>query len=204
MSTVAPDKLQARADRKTRKRQKKKDRIARSAMQALQELGYANTSLRDIAARADLSLGMLHYYFEDRTQLILHCVSLYKAAFISGLEEALSDASGREPVINALANALATSIIEDASTHRLWYDIRGQAMFDPAFRPVVADIEASLMAVIETAAEKTGSARPGVGELGYALIDGVFRYQMQNQVTGTPRNHESLANEMRSVLETLF
>ena len=204
MSTVAPDKLQARADRKTRKRQEKKDQIARSAMQALQELGYANTSLRDIAARADLSLGMLHYYFEDRTQLILHCVSLYKAAFISGLEEALSDASGREPVINALANALATSIVEDASTHRLWYDIRGQALFDPAFRPMVRELEAALIGVVESAAEKTGSARPDMGEFGYALIDGVFRYQMQNQLTGTPRDHQSLATEMRALLEKLF
>ncbi|MEQ6886411.1 TetR/AcrR family transcriptional regulator [Salicola sp. Rm-C-2C1-2] len=204
MSTVAPDKLQARADRKTRKRQEKKDLIARSAMQALQELGYANTSLRDIAARADLSLGMLHYYFEDRTQLILHCVSLYKAAFISGLEEALQEANDRESVVNALANALATSIVEDASTHRLWYDIRSQALFDPAFRPMVRELEAALISVVETAGKKTGSARPGTGEFGYALIDGVFRYQMQNQITGTPRDYESLAREMKAVLETLF
>jgi len=204
MSTVAPGKLQARAERKTRKREAKKDEIARSAMQALQELGYANTSLRDIAARANLSLGTLHYYFEDRTQLILHCVSLYKAAFISGLEEALHEASGREAVIHALANALASSIVKDASTHRLWYDIRGQALFDPAFRPMVRELEASLIRVVETAAEQTGSARTDIGAFGYALIDGVFRYQMQNQVTGTPRDHASLANEMQAVLERLF
>ncbi|TQE99336.1 MAG: TetR/AcrR family transcriptional regulator [Spiribacter salinus] len=204
MRTTAPDRLQARAHRGTRKRQQKKDQIASSAMQALQELGYANTSLRDIAARADLSLGTLHYYFEDRVQLILHCVSLYKAAFISGLEDALREAIGREPVINALANALATSIVEDAATHRLWYDIRGQALFDPAFRPIVDELEAALIAVVETVAEMTGRAQPGTGAFCYALIDGVFRYQMQNQLTGTPRDHHSLAAEMRALLERLF
>lgn len=204
MTRVASDKLQARAERKTRKRQEKKDRIARSAMQALQELGYANTSLRDIAARADLSLGTLHYYFEDRTQLILHCVLLYKAAFISRLEEALGDARNRETVINALASALATSIVEDASSHRLWYDIRGQALFDPAFRPMVGELEAALIAVVENAAEKAGSPEPEAGAFGYALIDGIFRYQIQNQVTGKPRDHHSLSAEMRVLLEKLF
>jgi len=204
MNTVAPEKLQARAERKTRKRQEKKDQIARSAMQALQELGYANTSLRDIATRADLSLGMLHYYFHDRTQLILHCVSIYKAAFTSGLDEALREASGREQVINALANVLASSIIEDASTHRLWYDIRGQALFDPAFRPVVAEIEAALIEICEIAAERAGTATPDIGTFSYALIDGLFRYQMQNQLNGTPRDHQTLATEMRALLEKLF
>ena len=204
MSAVTRENLQTPALRRTRKRHEKKDQIARSATQALQELGYANTSLRDIAARADLALGTLHYYFENRSHLILHCVSIYKTAFISGLEEALRGASGRASVINALANALATSIVEDAETHRLWYDIRSQALFDPAFRPIVHELEVALIAVVESAATRTGSAQPDTGAFGYALIDGIFRYQMQNQVTGTPRDHESLASEMRAVLETLF
>lgn len=204
MTIAAPAKLQDRAARNARKRDEKKAQIARSAMRALQELGYANTSLRDIAAKADLSLGMLHYYFEDRMQLIVYCVMVYKSVFTSRIDEALADIEGRAPVIEALANALASSIVEDGATHGLWYDIRAQAVFDPAFRPVVAEIEASMAAVVRVAGIKAGRDGAEVGPLDYALIDGVFRYQMQSQLTDKPRSHESLANVLRTALEKIF
>lgn len=204
MSSAASDKLQVRAERKNRKRQEKKDQIANSALQALQDLGYANTSLRDIAEKAGLSLGMLHYYFEDRTALILHCVTAYKTTFTSLLQEAVGQAVGREAVMDALAGALATTIVEDAFTHRLWYDLRSQALFDPVFRPAVEDIERTLIDIFAMAATRAGKADEVDAALGYAVLDGVFRYQMQNQVTGTPRDEESLAMEMRAVLEKLL
>ncbi|MFT7449151.1 MAG: AcrR family transcriptional regulator, partial [Glaciecola sp.] len=45
-------KLKVRALRKSAKRNEKKRQIAESAINALQELGYANTSLRDIASKS--------------------------------------------------------------------------------------------------------------------------------------------------------
>ncbi|MEQ9545702.1 MAG: TetR/AcrR family transcriptional regulator [Marinobacter sp.] len=201
MNSEASGKLQVRAERKNRKRQEKKDQIAGSALKALQELGYANTSLRDIAEKSSLSLGMLHYYFEDRTELILRCVSVYKTAFTSLLYETVNHAHGREAVIDALAGALATTIVEEASTHRLWYDLRSQALFDSAFRPVVEEIEETLIDILKLAATRADKADEIDASLGYALIDGVFRYQLQNQITGTPRDQKALAMEMRAVLE---
>ena len=49
--------IQARADRKSAKQDMKKRQIADSAIMALQELGYANTSLRDIAAKSESVAG---------------------------------------------------------------------------------------------------------------------------------------------------
>lgn len=204
MNSAVSDKLQVRAKRKSQKRQEKKDQIASSALQALQQLGYANTSLRDIAEKSSLSLGMLHYYFEDRTELILHCVSVYKTAFTSLLHETVDSAYGREVVLDALSGALATTIVEEASTHRLWYDLRSQALFDPAFRPVVEDIEETLINILQLAATRAGKTDRIDASLGYALVDGVFRYQLQNQLSAKPRDQKALANEMRTVLETFL
>ncbi|MBZ2168862.1 TetR/AcrR family transcriptional regulator [Marinobacter sp. F4216] len=204
MSSDVSEKLLVRAERKSRKRQQKKDQIASSALEALQELGYANTSLRDIAEKANLSLGMLHYYFEDRTELILYCVTAYKTSFTSQLADAISGAEGREQVLDTLTNALANSIADDALIHRLWYDLRSQALFDPAFRPVVKDIERTLIDMVALAASRSGSNEKTNAEIGYALIDGLFRYQLQNQVTGTPRSRASLAEEMRAALDTFM
>jgi AcrR family transcriptional regulator len=195
-----PAKLRARAERKSAKRDEKKRQIAESAIEALKELGYANTSLRDIAEKSDLSLGMLHYYFEDRSDLIIYCVSIYKQEFVRDIAEALNNAEGREQVIDAFAEALVTSIVDDAPTHRLWYDIRTQAMFDETFRPVVAEIEAKLIGLVRTALEKADRTAPEPVEISYALLDGVFRYLMQNQFGKNPLSRADLGSTFRALL----
>ena len=108
-------------------------------------MGYANTRLRDIAAKSEVSLGILHYYFEDRRDLIICCVRVYKQDFVASIRHALDRATGWDAVIDALAGALAFSITKDAPTHRLWYDIRNQALFGDMFRPVAAEIETMLV-----------------------------------------------------------
>lgn len=183
-----PAKLRARAERKSAKRDEKKRKIAESAIEALKELGYANTSLRDIAEKSDLSLGMLHYYFEDRTDLIIFCVQRYKEEFVRDIHAALERAEGRDQVIAAFAEALVTSIYDDEMTHRLWYDIRTQAMFDTRFLPVVTEIEGLLVGIVENAYRKAGHDVPVDIEVHYALLDGAFRYFMQGQIGDTPKH----------------
>ncbi len=204
MTSAVSEKLQRRTERKELKREEKKAQIATSAQLVLQELGYANTSLRDIAARADLSLGSLHYYFEDRTQLILYCVRAYKTTFSERLQASIAHVSGRDAIIDAFAESLTTSIIEDATTHRLWYDIRVQALFDPVFRPVVEEIETMLINAVDVAADKAGVSDPALSTYGYPMIDGLFRFHMQNAISGNGLPRDRLVEEMRRALARIF
>lgn len=195
-----PAKLKARAERKSLKRDEKKRQIAKSAIEALKELGYANTSLRDIAEKSDMSLGMLHYYFEDRSDLIIYCVSIYKEEFVRNISEALDNAEGRDVVIEEFSQALVTSIVDDEMTHRLWYDIRTQAMFDETFRPVVSEIEGKLIGIVKAAFLKAGHVAPADIELSYALLDGVFRFMMQSQIPRHTVTRDEMTNVFRSLL----
>ena len=194
-------KLIDRAARKSRKRDQKKHQIAESAIEALKSLGYANTSLRDIAELSGLSLGMLHYYFEDKIGLIVFCVTLYKQDFIEKVETAARGADDRDELIEAFATALAVSIVEDASTHRLWYDIRSQAMFDDAFRPAVEEIEAALIKTIEAISDRLGGLDDV--EMAYAALDGVFRYLMQAQTSGSPKTVAEISDRFKRLLVRL-
>ena len=199
-----PPKLKDRVARKARKRDEKKHLIAESAIEALKELGYANTSLRDIAAKSDLSLGMLHYYFEDRSDLIIYCVQIYKLAFVKNIKLALERAEGRDQVIDAFSDALVVSIIDDQMTHRLWYDIRTQAMFDDTFRPVVTEIEAMLIDIVRVAYAKAGHAAQDNVAINYALLDGVFRYLMQNQMSATPLSRADMTATFHGLLDSFL
>ncbi|WP_185960874.1 TetR/AcrR family transcriptional regulator [Aliiroseovarius halocynthiae] len=199
-----PTKLKDRADRKTAKRDAKKRQIAESAILALKELGYANTGLRDIAAHSDLSLGMLHYYFEDRAELIIYCVEIYKQEFVRKFVDALETAHGRDQVIDAFTEALVASIVDDNMTHRLWYDIRTQAMFDEAFRPVVANIEEALIGILRTAFDKAGHGAPSNIDIHYALLDGAFRYIMQAQIGAPARTRDELTALFQKLLSQIL
>ncbi|MGB0505103.1 MAG: TetR/AcrR family transcriptional regulator [Pikeienuella sp.] len=196
-----PAKLRDRAERKSAKREEKKRLIAESAIKALMELGYANTSLRDIAAKSDLSLGMLHYYFEDRSDLIIYCVQRYKREFIGNIIETLRTAEGPEEVVETFAEALVVSIIDDEMTHRLWYDIRAQSMFDARFRPVVKEIETMLIGIVETAYHRAGRPVPENVAISYAMLDGAFRYFMQGQISETPRSRQELKAALHTMLQ---
>ncbi len=199
-----PEKLQQRAQRNAQKRNEKKSLIADSALQALHELGFANTSLRDIAARAGLSLGMLHYYFEDKAELIAYCVSAYKADFMAYLEKALEGSEGRDAVIMRLSDALAASIVRDGPTHRLWYDIRNQALFDPSFRETVNDIEQGLIQVLAQAWVQAGHDASAFSPLLYAAMDGAFQFLMQQQLLTGQRPQQAIATELRQVLDRIL
>jgi len=61
--------------------------LADSALRTLSELGYARTSLREIAQNSEFSHGVLHYYFSDKVDLITHCVRQYKAHCVTRYDQ---------------------------------------------------------------------------------------------------------------------
>ena len=61
--------------------------LAASALQTLAELGYARTSLREIAQNSEFSHGVLHYYFGDKIELITYCVREYKARCVTRYDD---------------------------------------------------------------------------------------------------------------------
>ncbi len=191
-------KLVARAAAKEAKREAKKRALAASAIEALKCYGYANTTLRDIAAESDLSLGMLHYYFENKEQLLIYCVRLYKEAFAAEIGGRLAGITDRQAQIRALAGGLAASIIDDADTHRLWYDIRNQALFDPVFKPVVAEIEASLIDLVRPLAESPDDSAQ-ISVL-YGAIDGVFRHLLERHLSGVHSSADDLSQAFCNLL----
>ena len=75
----------ARGTRRTPadKYDERRTQLAISALATLGELGYAKTSLREIAQNSEFSHGVVHYYFADKFELITHCVRYYKAQCVT-------------------------------------------------------------------------------------------------------------------------
>lgn len=175
--------LAERADAKSAKRARKKDELADSAIAALKQLGYARTSLRDIAELSGVAVGTLHYYFEDKVDLITYCVRRYKTGFVADMQSTLTAEAAPDQLADRFVKGLALSIRRDAETHRLWYDIRSQAMFDPAFNDVVGELEDGLVALVSEFLTRTG--QPDVAPVPvYLMLDAVFRFHLQSFLAG--------------------
>ena len=118
------------ARRQVDKFAERRAQLAAAALQTLAEQGYARTSLRDIAQNSDFSHGVLHYYFSDKIELITYCVRQYKAECVTRYDSIVASAGSAGELKQGFGAAMAATLREDATMHRLWYDLRNQSLFD--------------------------------------------------------------------------
>jgi len=168
----------------------RRDQLADAALQTLSELGYARTSLREIAQNSEFSHGVLHYYFTDKVDLITHCVRQYKASCVARYDQMFEAATTGPEMRDGFAAGLAQTLVQDATMHRLWYDLRAQSLFEESFRADVAEIDDSLermiWRVITRLSELTGTPPAFSSSVSYALFDGLFQQGLLKHLSGDP------------------
>ncbi len=172
--------------------------LADAALQTLAELGYARTSLREIAQKSPFSHGVLHYYFSDKHDLITHCVRQYEAACVTRYDEIVATAGSAGELKQEFSEAMAQTLRTDAPMHRLWYDLRNQSLFEESFRADVLEIdqrrEEMIWRVLSRYAEFSGvtlALPPGAA---YAILDGLFQQALLHHLAG----HDDAAEYLRA------
>jgi AcrR family transcriptional regulator len=208
MASVAVDKLDRIHRRQADKFAERRRELGRAALRTLSELGYARTSLREIAQNSEFSHGVLHYYFTDKLDLIICSVRDYKEHCATRYDELVAKAKTYDELVELFLAALAETLRDDAQTHRLWYDLRAQALFEPAFRADVIEIdkilEGMIWRVIRRASILSGadiSLSPGVI---YAAFDGVFQKELLRFLAGEPDAPAALKETLRAFLPACF
>lgn len=169
--------------KKAAKRDVRKRELAEHTLKVLARLGFAQASLRDIADQAGMSLGSIHYYFADKVELICYCTVIYKEGFVEQLNQNLSGSKSREKTAQDFVDALAIAIEDDSESHRLWYDMRSQAMFDKRFSFAVNEVEHSLIRVFDRLGHHLHIVDTEAANI-YAVFDGLFRYYLQRKLMG--------------------
>jgi AcrR family transcriptional regulator len=175
--------------------------LANSALQTLSELGYARTSLREIAQNSDFSHGVLHYYFHDKVDLITEGVRQYKAECVTHYDEIVANSRTADELRHGFGEGMAATLSEDASMHRLWYDMRTQSFFEESFRADVLEIDQSLEQMIWRIVSRFSALaeRPLTvsSSVAYAIFDGLFQQSLLKHLSGD----QSAAAELRANVE---
>src|ERR1700742_1427230 len=181
--------------------------LAEAALETLAELGYARTSLREIAQKSPFTHGVFHYYFSDKTDLICCCVRHYKAKCVTRYDDVASLARSREELMEGFVAKLGETLRDEARMHRLWYDLRAQALFEEAFRNDVVEIDKSLEDMVWRVASRfasLGGRQPVVsrGAL-YAVFDGLFQRCLLRHLSGDRKAIADLREEVERLLPTV-
>ena len=175
--------------------------LGEAALQTLATLGYARTSLREIAQNSVFSHGVLHYYFKDKTDLILCSVRQYKARCVTRYDQVVIEARTVEGLMEGFLKALGETLVSEAMLHRLWYDLRSQALFEEAFREDVAAIDKSLeqmiFRIMSRFAELSGRSLDVPAPVAYAMFDGLFQQGLLKYLSGDENAVAEMQGQVR-------
>ncbi|QDQ80371.1 TetR/AcrR family transcriptional regulator [Paraburkholderia megapolitana] len=181
--------------------------LAEAALETLGELGYARTSLREIAQKSEFTHAVLHYYFSDKLDLIRCSIRYFKAKCVTRYDVVTTEAQTREELMEGFLEKLAETMRDEPQMHCLWYDLRSQALFEESFREVVNEIDESLehmvWHVVTRYAELGGSQPTVTSGAAYALLDGLFQKHLLRHVSNDPDAIARLLEEVRALLPML-
>ncbi|WP_063053551.1 TetR/AcrR family transcriptional regulator [Nocardia arthritidis] len=198
----------ARVEERARdKFQAKRTELAQATLHTLAELGYARTSLREIAQNSEYSHGVLHYYFSGKLDLITHAVRLFEAVCVTRYDEVVEASVDADELRNAFTATYFGTLVTDAQIHRLWYDLRNQILFDESFRGDVLDIEVRREEMIWRVVTRYCRLRgttPGFDQsAAYVLLDGIFHRALLHHFAGDSAGIDAARTQLEAVFTML-
>ncbi len=195
------------ARRQVDKFQARRTELAVATLHTLAELGYARTSLREIAQNSEFSHGVLHYYFADKRDLVTEAVRQYEAVCVTRYDEVVAGAGTGARLREDFVDMFFATLNADAPLHRLWYDLRNQSLFDETFREDVREIEERREAMIWRVISRYAELCDAVPALGsgsaYALLDGIFQRALWCALSGRAGDVAALRGELVRALDLL-
>ncbi|MFI7665301.1 TetR/AcrR family transcriptional regulator [Nocardia sp. NPDC049526] len=182
--------------------------LAAAALHTLAELGYARTSLREIAQKSEFTHGVLHYYFNDKVELITHAVRQYEQVCVTRYDDIVAAAATADQLRHDFGAAMAATLDADAALHRLWYDLRNQSLFEESFRDDVLEIdshrEEMIRNVVDRFAELSGRPLLVPSATAYAIFDGLFQQALLRKLAGHSDAVDTLAIEAAALLDVVI
>ena len=181
--------------------------LAESALKTLGELGYARTSLREIANNSEFTHGVVHYYFRDKIDLISYCVRYYKTKCARRYDEVVETAGSGDELVTGFLAKMVQTLVEETPMHKLWYDLRAQSMFEEQLRPDVEAIdellEEMIWRILSRYGDLTGTTPTVDAPTAYALVDGLFEQAVVGYAANPEKTPDLLTDRLLQVLPKL-
>jgi len=157
----------------------RRQQILLATCAVISEIGMHDLRLADVARRAGVSSGMVHYYFDSKRAVL---VAAFEFNFTRSLARRALLESQRAPMdlLRELVESYLPHDDETLMAWRVWAELWAEALRDPEFQAVnerVYDEWRQLVTEIITRAQGGGAARAGdpaeLANMLIAMIDGL-------------------------------
>jgi AcrR family transcriptional regulator len=182
------------------------DAILDAADSLLLEVGYWAITTRNLAERAGVNHGLIHYYFGSMEEVFLQVLERHTAR-LTARQRALYESDA--PFVDKWRTAMSYLIADDeAEYQRIWFELQAMAWSRPEMRARVGHILSEWQAVLMPA------FRDGLRELGVdprrypleAVVSLVATFNqgvMLERLSGVDSGHQQLLSMIDRMLVRL-
>jgi AcrR family transcriptional regulator len=194
-----------------RKRQERNDTIIDAAMALFQRKGYEQTTMEEIAARADISPPTLYRYFPRKTELLI-ALFWKERERLAGALEAFHKKSAPWDAVSAVAGLLYlnNSGIRTKSERKLWREVTAalMRMHDEAndeFRAIKKYFEVHIERMLERLQRDALIAKdmplPAMINVLYAVAAENYYRMIANEFRSAEDEKRIMAEQVRLILK---
>ena len=162
------------------KRQLTTNLLIDTALKLFSEQGYDTTSIRAIAQRAGISLGLMYNYFKSKEELLAEICKRGGADVLASFQEAKSEG---QPVSEIERNIRLTvkTLKEKKDFWKLVYGIRMQSVVVQQFYKEMKKQTAKMETQIKQSLIEAGIPFPDLeAKLYFASLDGIAQHYLLN------------------------
>jgi TetR/AcrR family transcriptional repressor of bet genes len=128
----------------------RRSQIATALLAVMAKHGYAGASIGEIAAKAKIAPGLVHYHFANKFEILLEATHMLAAEHERSLAHAVADAPSAAAALVAIIDAhLGLGAHADPARLACWIQIAGEAIRHPGVRTEYRAVIASLARRIE-------------------------------------------------------
>lgn len=182
-------------------RENSRDKILEATFRLLSKKGYANVSMRDIAAEAQVALGLLTYHFRTKENLFTALASKLVSTCFDDVVREMERGRNEEERMHLLSEYFKKILVERPDVMKIFLDFSIQAMWNRSFRFQVTYLFNKLAELIrdDVLSKKPSEDSPVLGKYGAEAVSKVILgslYGTAFQVL--------LAGKSRKELEEIF
>ena len=126
--------------------QQRAQQIVDAAARVMARNGYGGTTMKDIAAEAGITAGLIHYYFDSKEDLLLAVTATLCEQMRRDAEQAFAASGDAPPIARAWAALQATKDhLQRPDQQRLFLETITLALSEPRMREQMAQLYESLL-----------------------------------------------------------
>jgi AcrR family transcriptional regulator len=155
------------------KKEEKIEKVLAAALSLLAKKGYENTTINDIADEAQISRGLLHYYFKDKEDLVAHALTYGFGPMWDSSVGKIQGARSPQQLVDTMIEVLQTNIRQNpdfsALLFEMWVSARRSAKLRKVFNDGLNEAIGRLTDLLQLA------SRVGIIKINKDGIEGTVR-----------------------------